>query len=595
MRHEDRGDEETTRSGLFFEAIRVIKEMREHDKSLGRTGKSIRPRYAIYENVPGALSSPGGENKGADWQAVVTELVRVVEPEAPDVPMPEAGWAYADCLYGVGADGVPFSLAWRLTDAQYFGVAQRRARLCVLVDYAGLTAPWILLDGELDFATENGEPLSVIRNSRSGSGSVSAFGESLSGNPEQSFPSRERTAGGTEVGIGEPSEPVTLKIRGGREIDSAGKRAGKGALIQRDMSATLGVSQDQTLIQPCLNPWDVQSKHIQPPDGIAEALYSGECRYGGGESYAFTQNQRDEVRDLGEVAGCIAAEPGMRQQTYVAVDVYNQTIEGEVSPTVTAAVGGSNTSGPKIMSAAGFKGGNSEKAYGIGYEQEMSPTIPAANSGTNQAPTIVMAVDCRNGTEDPEINGTLQAKPNGGISYNLNNVVRTIPIEGNGSHSLNGNNMARTVAYGIDQQGGKGGANYAEEVMPTILSDSHGTPHGVATIPLEGNGSRPSHFGAGYGKNGDPSFTLNHVEQHGVAVTYDARGNGDGKTACTLTGDHQDRVTDYTALVVKADGVVSKGNGEAWTTPERATSVTVGGGQAGQGYPAALVTTDEAR
>lgn len=70
------------------------------------------------------------------------------------------------------------------------------------------------------------------------------------------------------------------------EVDSKGKKAGKGALIQTELSGTLGVSQDQTLItNKCLNGWDVQSKHMQPESGKAEALYSGECRYGGGESY----------------------------------------------------------------------------------------------------------------------------------------------------------------------------------------------------------------------------------------------------------------------------------------------------------------------
>lgn len=75
-----------------------------------------------------------------------------------------------------------------------------------------------------------------------------------------------------------------LRSGGGREVDSHGRKAGKGALIQEELSGTLGVSQDQTLIQ-CLNSWDIQSKHIQPQDGIAESLYSGECRGGGGESY----------------------------------------------------------------------------------------------------------------------------------------------------------------------------------------------------------------------------------------------------------------------------------------------------------------------
>lgn len=81
------GDEETTRSGLFFDAIRVMKEMREHDRANGRTGIMVRCRYGIYENVPGAFSS----NEGRDFQAVLTELIRVAEPTAPDVPMPERG------------------------------------------------------------------------------------------------------------------------------------------------------------------------------------------------------------------------------------------------------------------------------------------------------------------------------------------------------------------------------------------------------------------------------------------------------------------------------------------------------------------------
>lgn len=57
MKHEGHGDGETTRSGLFFEAIRIIKEMRNADRKRGRAGELIRPRYAIYENVPGAYSS----------------------------------------------------------------------------------------------------------------------------------------------------------------------------------------------------------------------------------------------------------------------------------------------------------------------------------------------------------------------------------------------------------------------------------------------------------------------------------------------------------------------------------------------------------
>lgn len=75
------------RSGLFMEQIRIVKEMREHDRSTGRPDYLARPRYMVWENVPGAFSS----NKGRDFQAVLTEIVKIVEPNAADVPMPEGG------------------------------------------------------------------------------------------------------------------------------------------------------------------------------------------------------------------------------------------------------------------------------------------------------------------------------------------------------------------------------------------------------------------------------------------------------------------------------------------------------------------------
>ena len=76
------------RSGLYMEQIRVVKEMREHDMASGRTGEFLRPRYMVWENVPGAFSSNGGK----DFAAVLEEAIRVAEPEAPDIEVPEKGW-----------------------------------------------------------------------------------------------------------------------------------------------------------------------------------------------------------------------------------------------------------------------------------------------------------------------------------------------------------------------------------------------------------------------------------------------------------------------------------------------------------------------
>ncbi len=76
------------RSGLFMEQLRIVKEMREHDRKNGRTGEFIRPRYMVWENVVGAFSS--GKPKGSDFQAVLTEIVKIVQ-DCPDVPMPNKG------------------------------------------------------------------------------------------------------------------------------------------------------------------------------------------------------------------------------------------------------------------------------------------------------------------------------------------------------------------------------------------------------------------------------------------------------------------------------------------------------------------------
>lgn len=98
------------RSNLFFEAIRIIKEMRERDRADGRADELYRPRFAVWENVPGAYSS----NKGADFQAVLQALCDVRGNDV-HVPMPEKGkWKKAGCIVGDG-----WSIAWRTYDAQY--------------------------------------------------------------------------------------------------------------------------------------------------------------------------------------------------------------------------------------------------------------------------------------------------------------------------------------------------------------------------------------------------------------------------------------------------------------------------------------------
>ena len=130
------------RSGLFMEQVRIVKEMREADKRNGRTGDMVRPRYLVWENVVGAFSS----NKGKDFAAVLEEIIKIVEPEAPGIEVPEKGWptwgGYHDEMGG------RWSVVWRTHDAQYWGVPQRRRRISVVADFGGDTASEIQFDRE---------------------------------------------------------------------------------------------------------------------------------------------------------------------------------------------------------------------------------------------------------------------------------------------------------------------------------------------------------------------------------------------------------------------------------------------------------------
>lgn len=191
------------RSVLFLDAARIIKEMR-----IATNG--MYPTFAVWENVPGAFSSNGGE----DFRAVLEELARVEQPDA-SIPRPSRGgrWSKAGAIAGNG-----WSLAWRQLDAQYWGVPQRRKRIALVVDFGGQRAPEILFERT-----------------------------SLSRNPDESIKAWEATPGSSQAspsGRDRGGNSYTLKIRSG----CAG--GGKGALVQNEKSATLSTLQDQTLFQP---------------------------------------------------------------------------------------------------------------------------------------------------------------------------------------------------------------------------------------------------------------------------------------------------------------------------------------------------------
>lgn len=233
------------RSVLFLDAARIIKEMR-----IATNG--MYPTFAVWENVPGAFSSNGGE----DFRAVLEELARVEQPDA-SIPRPSGRggkWSKAGAIAGNG-----WSLAWRQLDAQYWGVPQRRKRIALVADFRGQRAAEILfertsLSRNPDESIKTWEAFtrtsgaSVAGHDRIFGAGNFATGETKSERARRSL--REGTGRVLESDHRETStrctEPVayTLKIRSGCE------GGGKGALWQTEKSATLSTLQDQTLFQP---------------------------------------------------------------------------------------------------------------------------------------------------------------------------------------------------------------------------------------------------------------------------------------------------------------------------------------------------------
>ena len=274
LKHETEGDDETTRSGLFVEAVRIIKEMRD-------ATNGVYPRFAVWENVPGAFSS----NRGEDFRTVLEKLIQIAEPSAVMPGVPKGGWAYADSYRGDG-----WSIAYRVFDAQYWGVPQRRRRIYLVADFRGGCAGEVLFKSHgLHGYFEAGR----------------APWQGFTPNVERSFAADDTTDGVSAVSY-------TMVVRSGCAVDANGKSAGKGALVQTERASTLNTVQDQYLFQPVT---------FEP--GIAQRE--------GGHIYE-------------GVSGTLRAKMGDNQMavaydgatTAIGFDAYNQAVTGDVSMAMTA-------------------------------------------------------------------------------------------------------------------------------------------------------------------------------------------------------------------------------------------------------------------
>ena len=231
------------RSVLFLDAARIIKEMRT-------ATNGMYPTFAVWENVPGAFSSNGGE----DFRTVLEELARIAQPDI-SIPRPSnrgGRWSKAGAIAGNG-----WSLAWRQLDAQHWGVPQRRKRIALVVDFGGQRAAEILfertsLSGNPDESIKAWKSVAgLAKNCSAGNDRMvgagcfcKGDGKASCGRAEADGKKKGKTEERTSGDKCRETAAYTLKIRSG----CAG--GGKGALVQTEKVGTLSTLQDQTLFQP---------------------------------------------------------------------------------------------------------------------------------------------------------------------------------------------------------------------------------------------------------------------------------------------------------------------------------------------------------
>lgn len=418
------------RSGLFLEAVRIIREMQE-------ATNGEYPKFALWENVPGALSS----SSRRDFKAVLEAFTEA------EVPMPGSGrWANAGMVRGRGAD-----LAWCVYDAQYFGTAQRRRRIFLIADFRG---------------QRSGEILFVPK-------SLSGY-FAAGGTPRQGPAAYAQSGAGT-AGTGDVIPAISMRIRCGCE------GGGKGPLLQIEKSGTLATGNDQYLFAPkdaveilndqggdslCVEKGGVSpTLRSQTHGNLPITAYAIQGSMIGGEDspHAVTnsgctaQFPPDAMVGInGNLAGTLLASyykgTGMRcgrERDVVLCASSGQShaeILRELSPTLNCAseqpyvvrpgdTGQGNELDFCVMSA-GFKHKAGSQSGSIGFQEETAPTLMAGQQSAVMKASLIggeavikgqtAAVDCRNLRETDEVSGTLLAKAaSGGYSLNYQNPVRT--------------------------------------------------------------------------------------------------------------------------------------------------------------------------
>ena len=407
------------RSGLFLEAIRIIREMQE-------ATNGEYPKFALWENVPGALSS----SSRRDFKAVLEAFTEA------EVPMPGSGrWANAGMVRGRGVD-----LAWCVYDAQYFGTAQRRRRIFLIADFRGERA------GEILFVPK----------------SLSGY-FAAGGTPRQGPAAYAQSGAGT-AGAGDVIPAISMRIRCGCE------GGGKGPLLQIEKSGTLATGNDQYLFAPknaveILNDQGGDSLSVEK-GGVSPTLRSqthgnlpitayaiqgsmiGRADGNGPQGDGINENVSFTLNTIDRHAVCMGTGQSnagiLEEKSPTLVAGHEQPIVTHPQIAGTLCASGAGLSRPAgqgneldfCVMSAGFKHKAGSQSGSIGFQEETAPTLLAGQQSAVMKACLIggaavmeaqtAAVDCRNLRETDEVSGTLLAKAaSGGYSLNYQNPVRT--------------------------------------------------------------------------------------------------------------------------------------------------------------------------
>ena len=437
---------EGQQSVLFYQAIRIIKEMR-----CATNGKY--PRYIVWENVPGAFSSNGGE----DFKAVLEAVIGIAEPET-QVPMPEKNrWPYADCYLGDG-----WSVAYRVLDAQFWGVPQRRKRIYLVADFAGGRAFDILFKSE-----------------------------GLSGYSAESFRSWQRTAGSAADCTGTAS--LCLNDQGGQRMD-----------VTDEVTATLRAEAHHP---PCvLESAGFCTEHSSKSRSIGYEEETSPTLRAGVIPATVYENHSQDTRYTGPIdtAPTVSANYGMggNNQPFV--------VSGETPKTLkirSGCEGGGKGAIIQENKSATLSCNNDQTLFEpCNWDgQQTAPTLTAHNAGGNQRMPDKNHFNCvlqAFGISSKDSNGMKSANPHVGFyhadtSRTLDanggnptcNQGGTIVIEGNGSrpsHQGDGfkesdvmytlNTVDRHAVYTMTTGSF---AQVSEDKAPTVLARDYKDPTAV--------------------------------------------------------------------------------------------------------------------